>query len=74
MDRVTCRDQYGGVRIRLNMGVMDALQTIYDLRYHPIHGSWAQRAVCLDHTFRHVQVLVLEPVRPFADGGDNICI
>lgn len=70
MDRVMCRDQYGGVRLCPRMGVMDALQAIYDLRYHPLYGSWAQRAVCLD---RHDRPMLRPPEPDLIHVLDRLC-
>lgn len=48
MDRIMCRDQYGGVRFRPGKGTLDALQAIKDLQDHPRYGKWARRAVDRD--------------------------
>ena len=70
MDRVTCRDQYGGVRMCPRTGVMDALQAIYDMRYHPLYGSWAQRTVCLD---RHDRPMLRRPEPDLIQVLDRLC-
>lgn len=48
INRIMCRDQYGGVRFRPGKGTPDALQAIKDLQDHPRYGKWARRAVDRD--------------------------